>query len=47
MREPASSKVTYFVLRAYTGIMCQPEPTQEKSGEVLEKMQVNGPEWKK
>ena len=43
-REPASSRVTYFILRAYTGTMCKPQPTQEKAGEVLEKMQVNGPE---
>ena len=35
-REPASSRVTYFILRAYRGT--------KKSGEVLEKMQVNGPE---
>ena len=34
--EPASSRVTYFILRAYTGTKI--------SGEVLEKMQVNGPE---
>ena len=43
-REPVSDRVTYLILRAYTGTMCQPHPTQEKSGEVLEKMQVNGPE---
>ena len=36
-REPASSRVTYFILQAYTG-------TQEKLGEAFEKMQVNGPE---
>ena len=36
-REPASSMATYFILRIYTGTMCQPQPTQEKSGEVLEK----------
>ena len=47
VREPASGRVTYFILWAYTGIMCQPQPTQEKSGEVLEKMQVNGPEGQK
>ena len=35
-REPASSRMTYFLLRAYTGT--------KKSGEVLEKMQMNGPE---
>ena len=43
-REPASGRVTYFTVRAYTGTMFQRQPTQEKSGEVLEKMQVNGPE---
>ena len=42
-QEPASGRVTYFILRAYTGTMSQPQPTQDKSGEVLEKMQVNGP----
>ena len=41
-REPASGRVTYFILRAYTGTMCKPQPTQEKSGEVLEK---NAGEW--
>ena len=39
-REPASSRVAYFILRAYTG-------TREKLGRGLEKMQVNGPEGKK
>ena len=43
-REPASGRVTYFILQGYTGTMRQPQPTQEKSGKVLEKMQVNGPE---
>ena len=32
-REPASGRVTYFILQANTG---------KKLGEVLEKMQVNG-----
>ena len=32
-----------FILRAYTGTMCWPQQTQEKFGEVLEKIQVNGP----
>ena len=36
-REPASNRVTYFILRAYTGTRCWPQSTQEKSGEVLEK----------
>ena len=35
-REPAPCRVTYFILQAYTGT--------KKSGEVLEKMQVSGPE---
>ena len=43
-REAASSRETYFILRAYTGTMCHQQPTWEKSGEVLAKMQVNGPE---
>ena len=46
-REPTSSRVTYFILWAHTGTVCQPQPIQEKSGEVLEKMQVNGPEGQK
>ena len=36
-REPASGRVTYFILRAYTGTMYQPQPTQEKSGEFWRK----------
>ena len=40
-REPASGRVTYFVLRAYTGTMCQPQSAQEKSGEVWK----NAGEW--
>ena len=35
-REPASSRVTYFILRAYT--------RTKKSGEILVKMQLNEPE---
>ena len=35
-------QVTYFILRTYTGAMCQPQPTQEISGEVLKK---NAGEW--
>ena len=34
----------YFILQAYTGTMYQPQPTQEKSGQVLEKVQMNGPD---
>ena len=41
-QEPASGRVTYFILRAYTENMGYPKPTQEKSGEVLEK---NAGEW--
>ena len=32
VRDPASSRVTYFILRAYTGTMCQPQPIQGKIG---------------
>ena len=32
-REPASSRVTYIILRAYTGTTCQPQPTQGKNRE--------------
>ena len=31
-REPAFSRVTYLILRAYTGTMCWTQPTQEKIG---------------
>ena len=41
-REPASSRVTYFILRAYTGTSVSQSQHRKKSGEVLEKMQVNG-----
>ena len=41
-RELASGRVTCFILQAFTGTMCQPQPTQEKSEEVLEK---NAGEW--
>ena len=43
-REPASSRVTYFILRAYTGSDVSHSQHRKKLGEVLEKMQVNGPE---
>ena len=39
-REPASSKLTYFILRAYTGTSVSQH--RKKSGEVLEK---NAGEW--
>ncbi|WP_419602539.1 hypothetical protein, partial [Thiolapillus sp.] len=41
-REPASSRLTYFILRAYTGTSVSQSQHRKKSGEVLEKMQVNG-----
>ena len=41
-REPASSRVTQFILRAYTGTMCQPQPTQGKIGRGFGK---NAGEW--
>ena len=44
-REPPPGRVTFFfILRSHIGTMCQPRPTQDKSGEGLETMQVNGPE---
>ena len=43
-REPASSRVTYSFLRAYTGTSVSHSQHTKKSREVLEKMQVNGPE---
>ena len=42
MPEPASSWGTYFILRAYTGAGVSHSQHRKKSGEVLEKMQVNG-----
>ena len=41
-REPAASRVTYFILRAYTGTGVSQSQHRKKSGEVSEKMQVNG-----
>ena len=40
-REPASNRVTYFILRAYTGTVVSHSPHRKTLGEVLEKMQVN------
>ena len=40
-REPASSRVTYFIQRAYTGTGVSHSQRRKKSGEVLKKMQVN------
>ena len=42
--------MTYLILRAYTGTVVshsQRRKKSEKSGEVLGKMQVNGPEGKR
>ena len=44
IRTPASSRVTYFILRAYTGAGVSDSYYRKNSGEVLEKMQMNGPE---
>ena len=42
-QEPASSRVTYFILRAYTGTgVSHSQHSKKKSGEVLEK---NAGEW--
>ena len=41
-REPASSRVTYFILRTYTETGVSHSQRSKKSGEVLENMQVNG-----
>ena len=41
-REPASRRVTYFILRAYTGTGVSHSQRRTKSGEVLEK---NAGEW--
>ena len=40
-REPASGRATYFILLAYTGTGVSHSQHTKKSGEVLEKMQVN------
>ena len=41
-REPASSRVAYFILRAYIGIGVSHSRHRKKSGDVLEK---NAGEW--
>ena len=46
-QEPAFSRVAYFILWAYTGTSVSNSQHGKKSGEVLEKMQVNGPDGKK
>ena len=43
-RETAFSRVTYFILRVNTGTGVSQSQHVKKSGEVLEKMQVNEPE---
>ena len=43
-REPASSRVTYFNLRAYTGSGVSHSQHKKKIGRGFGKMQVNGPE---
>ena len=44
MQEPVSSRMTYFILWAYTGASLSHSKHRKNSGEVLEKMQVNGPD---
>ena len=39
---PASSRVAYFILWAYTGTGVSHSQHRKKSGEVWEKMQMNG-----
>ena len=43
-RYPASNRVTYFIMWAYTGTGVNHSQHRKNSEEVLEKMQVNGPE---
>ena len=43
-REPASSRVSYFILRAYTGTGFSHSQHRNKIGRGFGKMQVNGPE---
>ena len=43
-QEPASSRVTYFILQAYTGTGVSHSQHRKNLGEVLKKMQENGPE---
>ena len=44
VREPASSRVTYFILWAYTGTGVSHSQHRKKIGRGLGKMHVNGPE---
>ena len=43
-RELAFSRVTYFILRAYTGTGVSHSYHRKNSGEVWKKMRVDGPE---
>ena len=44
-REPASSRLTYFILQAYTGTGVSHNQQEKKIGRCFgKKMQVNGPE---
>ena len=42
--EPPSRTVTWFIMRAYTETDVSHSRHRKNSGEVLENMQVNGPE---
>ena len=42
-REPASSRVTFYSASLHRNHVLATANTEKKSGEVLEKMQVNGP----
>ena len=46
-QELASGRVTYFILRAYTGTGVNHGKDRKTSGEVLVNIPVNGPEGKK
>ena len=46
-REPASNRVIYFILPAYTGTGVSYSQQRKQSGEVFEKVQVNEPEGQK
>ena len=38
-------QAAYFILQVYTGTGASHSQRRKNSGEVLEKMQVTGPEW--
>ena len=46
-REPASSRVTYFILRSYIGTGVSHSQQRRNPGEVFEKVLVNGPKGQK